>query len=148
MSDYWFSSATCDIKDLVALCEQPTLIEDYPHAHTIEKNTVVYDSNSLHEAIATPEGRLSVMAELADALRVGPGIVVFKHAFDSEAVLPVSGGHKTGMYLDQQSNYESVARWAKDAAVLDCFSFLGGFSLHAARAGARTVVGVDQSAEA
>ncbi len=63
-------------------------------------------------------------------------------------VLPVSGGHKTGMYLDQQSNYEAVARWAKDAAVLDCFSFLGGFSLHAARAGARTVVGVDQSVEA
>lgn len=62
--------------------------------------------------------------------------------------LPDGGGHKTGMYLDQQANYEAVARWAKGAHVLDCFSFLGGFSLHAARAGAASVLGIDQSAEA
>lgn len=62
--------------------------------------------------------------------------------------IPGAGGHKTGMYLDQQDNYEAVGRWAKDGAVLDCFSFLGGFALHAARAGARSVLGIDQSAEA
>lgn len=62
--------------------------------------------------------------------------------------LPEGGGHKTGLYLDQQGNYEAVSRWAKDADVLDCFSFLGGFSLHAARAGARSVLGIDQSADA
>jgi 23S rRNA (cytosine1962-C5)-methyltransferase len=62
--------------------------------------------------------------------------------------IPGVGGHKTGMYLDQQDNYEAVSRWAKDGNVLDCFSFLGGFALHAARAGARSVLGVDQSAEA
>lgn len=58
------------------------------------------------------------------------------------------GGHKTGMYLDQQANYEAVAQFAKDAQVLDCFSFLGGFGLHAARAGAARVLLLDQSAEA
>jgi 23S rRNA (cytosine1962-C5)-methyltransferase len=58
------------------------------------------------------------------------------------------GGHKTGYYLDQQVNYEAVARYAKGANVLDAFCFLGGFSLHAARAGAAQVHGVDQSAEA
>ncbi len=62
--------------------------------------------------------------------------------------LPATGGHKTGLYLDQQANYEAVSRWAKDGNVLDCFSFLGGFSLHAARAGAKSVVGLDQSADA
>ena len=36
-------------------------------------------------------------------------------------------GHKTGMYLDQQSNYQAVAAFARGANVLDCFSFLGGF---------------------
>jgi 23S rRNA (cytosine1962-C5)-methyltransferase len=58
------------------------------------------------------------------------------------------GGHKTGMYLDQQVNYEAVALFAKYAQVLDCFSFLGGFGLHAARAGAAHVHLLDQSAEA
>jgi 23S rRNA (cytosine1962-C5)-methyltransferase len=54
-------------------------------------------------------------------------------------------GHKTGLYLDQQQNYEFVGRLAEGAQVLDCFSFLGGFALHAARAGAAHVHGVDQS---
>jgi 23S rRNA (cytosine1962-C5)-methyltransferase len=58
------------------------------------------------------------------------------------------GGQKTGLYLDQQANYELVSRFAKGANVLDCFSFLGGFALHAARAGARQVHGLDQSADA
>ena len=58
------------------------------------------------------------------------------------------GGHKTGMYLDQQTNYAAVAHFAKSAEVLDCFSFLGGFGLHAARAGAAHVHMLDQSADA
>jgi len=58
------------------------------------------------------------------------------------------GGHKTGMYLDQQANYQAVSQFAKGAQVLDCFSFLGGFGLHAARAGAKQVHMLDQSADA
>jgi 23S rRNA (cytosine1962-C5)-methyltransferase len=57
-------------------------------------------------------------------------------------------GHKTGMYLDQQANYEAVGQLARGGQVLDCFSFLGGFGLHAARAGAAHVLMLDQSAEA
>jgi 23S rRNA (cytosine1962-C5)-methyltransferase len=57
-------------------------------------------------------------------------------------------GHKTGMYLDQQANYQTVSQFAKGAQVLDCFSFLGGFGLHAARAGATHVHLLDQSADA
>jgi len=62
----------------------------------------------------------------------------------SFAVDPLTG-HKTGLYLDQQVNYELVGNLAKDSQVLDCFSFLGGFALHAARAGAARVHGLDQS---
>jgi 23S rRNA (cytosine1962-C5)-methyltransferase len=58
------------------------------------------------------------------------------------------GGHKTGMYLDQQANYEAVSKFARGGLVLDCFSFLGGFGLHAARAGAAQVRLLDQSADA
>jgi 23S rRNA (cytosine1962-C5)-methyltransferase len=57
-------------------------------------------------------------------------------------------GHKTGMYLDQQVNYQAVSQFARGAQVLDCFSFLGGFGLHAARAGAAHVHLLDQSADA
>lgn len=61
------------------------------------------------------------------------------------------GGHKTGLYLDQQANYQLVAEFVprlKNAQVLDCFSFLGGFGVHAAKAGAASVHLLDQSADA
>ena len=57
-------------------------------------------------------------------------------------------GHKTGYYLDQQVNYQLVSRFARGGNVLDCFCFLGGFSLHAARNHAARVHGLDQSEEA
>ncbi|MGV3773372.1 MAG: class I SAM-dependent rRNA methyltransferase [Verrucomicrobiales bacterium] len=57
-------------------------------------------------------------------------------------------GHKTGYYLDQQLNYQDVARFAANGRVLDCFCFLGGFSLHAGRGGASQVHGLDQSEDA
>jgi 23S rRNA (cytosine1962-C5)-methyltransferase len=60
-------------------------------------------------------------------------------------------GHKTGLYLDQQLNYRRVGEligMRKGARVLDCFSFQGGFAIHAANAGAAEVLGIDQSPEA
>jgi 23S rRNA (cytosine1962-C5)-methyltransferase len=60
----------------------------------------------------------------------------------------ILGGHKTGLYLDQQQNYQEVARLIRTGQVLDCFSFLGGFALHCAQAGAAHVHGLDQSEEA
>lgn len=60
----------------------------------------------------------------------------------------ILGGHKTGLYLDQQANYQKVADLVKGGEVLDCFTFLGGFGLHAARAGAAHVHMLDQSADA
>ena len=60
----------------------------------------------------------------------------------------ILGGHKTGLYLDQQKNYALVAALANSGQILDCFSFLGGFALHCARAGAAQVHCLEQSAEA
>ncbi len=60
----------------------------------------------------------------------------------------ILGGHKTGLYLDQQRNYQLVSELVTGGNVLDCFSFLGGFGLHCARAGAARVLGLDQSADA
>jgi 23S rRNA (cytosine1962-C5)-methyltransferase len=54
-------------------------------------------------------------------------------------------GQKTGFYLDQRDNRRAVARLVKGRRVLDAFCYTGGFGLHAARAGATEVVGVDVS---
>jgi len=65
--------------------------------------------------------------------------------------LPSLGGHKTGLYLDQQVNYRDVAAIAAQAGVqqaLDAFCFQGAFALHLARAGVPRVLAVDQCEEA
>jgi 23S rRNA (cytosine1962-C5)-methyltransferase len=60
----------------------------------------------------------------------------------------LSGGHKTGLYLDQQENWRRLAALCTDADVLDCFTFVGGFAIHAAAAGAAHVHALDQSEDA
>ncbi len=54
-------------------------------------------------------------------------------------------GQKTGYYLDQRDNRAAVARLCAGKRVLDAFCYSGGFGLHAAKAGATEVLGVDAS---
>jgi 23S rRNA (cytosine1962-C5)-methyltransferase len=85
----------------------------------------------------------------ADAAIHAPFITVKLNGLEFEVDL--LGGHKTGMYLDQQVNYQAVSQFvppSRNAQVLDCFSFFGGFGLHCARAGAAHVHMLDQSADA
>jgi 23S rRNA (cytosine1962-C5)-methyltransferase len=77
-----------------------------------------------------------------------PGALIWVNLNGLRFEVDVLGGHKTGLYLDQQVNYRLVADLVQGGQVLDCFCFLGGFALHAARAGAGHVHGIDQSAEA
>jgi 23S rRNA (cytosine1962-C5)-methyltransferase len=57
-------------------------------------------------------------------------------------------GQKTGLYLDQRENRQFVARLAAGRRMLNLFSYSGGFSVHAALAGAAEVTSVDSAAPA
>ncbi|HNS51481.1 MAG TPA: class I SAM-dependent rRNA methyltransferase [Anaerolineae bacterium] len=57
-------------------------------------------------------------------------------------------GQKTGLFHDQRDNRLTLAPLCRGRSVLDCFSYTGGFALHAARAGASAVLVVDRSADA
>jgi 23S rRNA (cytosine1962-C5)-methyltransferase len=63
-------------------------------------------------------------------------------------LVDVVNGQKTGTYLDQQRNRKRVAAHARDAEVLDAFSYSGGFSIACLRAGAKSATLIDSSAEA
>jgi 23S rRNA (cytosine1962-C5)-methyltransferase len=57
-------------------------------------------------------------------------------------------GQKTGFFLDQRENRRRVESLAADCDVLNAFSFSGGFSLYAARGGAKSVTDLDISPHA
>jgi len=62
--------------------------------------------------------------------------------------LDLAGGQKTGFYLDQRPQHPAVARYCAGRRVLDAFCNQGPFALHAARAGASKVLGLDSAEEA
>jgi 23S rRNA (cytosine1962-C5)-methyltransferase len=59
---------------------------------------------------------------------------------------PIVEGQKSGYFLDQRENRKKVAAYTNGKKVLDCFSYTGGFSLNAKKAGATEVWSVDSSA--
>lgn len=64
-----------------------------------------------------------------------------EHGLTFEA--DVKNGQKTGFFLDQRDNRAFVGTLARNASVLNLFSYSGGFSLSAARGGALEVTSVD-----
>jgi 23S rRNA (cytosine1962-C5)-methyltransferase len=116
------------------------------------------DITSALEAVLKPRAiveRSDVASRKFEGLTEASGVL--SGSFEGEVAVKLNGltfhtnilgGHKTGLYLDQQQNYQLVGNLARGAQVLDCFSFLGGFALHAAAAGAAHVHLLDQSEEA
>jgi 23S rRNA (cytosine1962-C5)-methyltransferase len=62
--------------------------------------------------------------------------------------VPVKTGQKTGWFFDQRSNRDRLARYVPGKTVLDVFSYLGGWSLRALKAGAASACAVDSSESA
>ncbi len=60
----------------------------------------------------------------------------------------VTDGQKTGLFYDQRLNHSFASKLCRGANVLDVFSHVGGFSLAALAAGAKSALAVDGSARA
>lgn len=60
----------------------------------------------------------------------------------------VVDGQKTGFYLDQRDSRDLVESLARGRRVLDLFAYSGGFSVAAAKGGARAITLVESSATA
>lgn len=76
-----------------------------------------------------------------------PGPVLFRETgvrFEADVI----AGQKTGFFLDQRENRRAVEALTRGAEVLNAFSFSGGFSLYAARGGAKSVTDLDLSVHA
>lgn len=81
------------------------------------------------------------------SLQTHPSLILFKEnglTFEADTV----NGQKTGFFLDQRDNRSRVEKLSKGKSVLNVFAYTGGFSVYAARGGAREVVSVDVSAPA
>ena len=62
--------------------------------------------------------------------------------------LDLQGAQKTGFYLDQREQHQRMAKYCAGKRVLDAFCNQGPFALHAAKAGATRVRGLDSAEDA
>jgi len=99
----WLTPEDCRLSDLLAVLDEQTRLEDYPHASRVDQQVLVYDSAAVRPQLADGEGRREIQAELARALSSGPGIVVFARAFDDESVLDRTTAAFNRMIADQRS---------------------------------------------
>lgn len=63
-------------------------------------------------------------------------------------IVDIENGQKTGYFLDQKENRAAIKPFVNGAKVLDCFTHVGSFALHAAYYGAKDVLGIDISEHA
>lgn len=60
----------------------------------------------------------------------------------------IENGQKSGYFLDQRDNRAAIRNIVKGAEVLGAFTYTGTFEIHAAHYGAKSVLGLDISANA
>ncbi|MFJ2441511.1 MULTISPECIES: phytanoyl-CoA dioxygenase family protein [unclassified Streptomyces] len=99
----WISGDDCDLDDFRASVERRTDARDYPHALGTEQNVLLYDSDTLRRRTTTPGERRAVRAELARALLDGPGIVVFKGAFEDLSAVDRATVEFDGLIAEQKA---------------------------------------------
>jgi len=141
------------------------IIDRYGDNFVLQTLTLAMDLRKglIVEALATAGGApaLQSIIERNDAVvrraeGMEPRVGVLAGEAPGETEIEVGGlrltvdlmhAQKTGFYLDQLANYETVSRYGKGRRVLDCFTSQGAFALACARAGAAAVTGVEGSAE-
>lgn len=97
------------------------------------------------------DGKMRALEGLESYVRVAQGEVPKHCALKENGVnflAPVWDGQKTGWFYDHRLNRRRVQKLAAGKRVLDVFSYIGGWGIQAAAAGASEVVCVDASAQA
>ena len=112
----------------------------------------IVDVTGVKTVIKNASGRSRALEGLDDATALAfgemPSAAIPVEMNGATYMADVAGGQKTGLFFDQRPNHAFAASLSRDADVLDVFSHVGGFSLAALKAGAKSALAVDGSAPA
>ena len=134
----WLGPDSCDLDAFIAQVSRVTLPGDYPFAREIVSNIPVYDGAAVRSAAADPVSRKAIMAEWAEVMLSGPGIVVFKRAFDDLAPVDAATGVFNDIIAEQHAtNTGGGDHFAKPGANDRIWNALEKLSLRAPEVFAR-----------
>lgn len=139
------------------------IIDRFGDSAVIQPNAAWADVmfDDLVAALVEVTGVKNIVKNAAGRARILEGLdqdsAVALGAVDAAIEVPMNGaiymadligGQKTGLFYDQRPNHTFAANLSKGRDVLDMFSHVGGFSLAALKAGAKSALAVDGSADA
>ncbi len=105
-----------------------------PRAIVMKNNTAARDAEGLEKYVEVVHG------EIADEVNLSENAVKF--------MAPILSGQKTGWFYDHRPARARLQQLCEGKRVLDVFSYIGGWGVQAAAAGASEVVCVDSSEQA
>jgi ectoine hydroxylase-related dioxygenase (phytanoyl-CoA dioxygenase family) len=108
----WYSAGSCSIDDFRTIVEVSSDADDYPWSDAVVEGVLVYGSR-ITSGLTDPGTRLDIQAELARALLDGPGIVVFKGAFDASVVDPATAAFNALIDAQRATGIQSGDHFAK-----------------------------------
>lgn len=113
----WLSEAECRLEDFRRLVERQTDAAACPYAKTVTRNVPVYDGDDVRRIARDEPARRALMAEWADLMLNGPGILVFQRAFADAAVVDAATAAFEAMIAAQRaSNTNAGDHFAKPGA--------------------------------
>jgi ectoine hydroxylase-related dioxygenase (phytanoyl-CoA dioxygenase family) len=91
------------LDDLARLADTETVLEDYPFAMDIASRVLIYDGDAVRHVTTTPEGRRALLAEWAEAMMTGPGVIVLRRAFSDLATVDAASAVFQGIIEEQHA---------------------------------------------
>ncbi len=100
----WLSETDCRLDDFRHLVERSTDPVAYPHAKAVRSNVPVYDGGEIRRIAGDQGAARALMAEWADAMLHGPGILIFKGAFADLGVVDAATAAFEAMIAEQRAS--------------------------------------------
>jgi len=108
----------------------------------------IFNPKGIYERNDVPVRELEGLAQQKGFLSApfDTNIIINENGFQFH--VDIENGQKTGYFLDQQDNRKAIQHIVKGADVLGAFTYTGTFEIHAAKYGAKSVLGLDISENA
>ena len=108
----------------------------------------VFSPKGIYERNDVPVRELEGLPQIKDYLSAPFPTEITINENGLQFYVNIETGQKTGYFLDQQDNRRAIQHIVKGADVLGAFTYTGTFEIHAAKYGAKSVLGIDISENA
>jgi ectoine hydroxylase-related dioxygenase (phytanoyl-CoA dioxygenase family) len=92
------------IEDFDVICSQATNIDEYPFAASVEQNILIYEGETIRQALDDGQQEETLKTELCHALKDGPGVIIVKAAYPDTSVIDRSTEIFRGIVADEKAS--------------------------------------------